>query len=81
LVDRVFASVQLFVLVLEIDEPASESFNAKGIVLINVLVVGDHFLQEVGVLAKIDQLFLPVIKFVFLLVDRLSQRFDCLLVF
>ena len=61
-IDSILTVVQLLVLALQVDEAASETLNTLAVIFVNVLIVGDNFLQEIRVLAQIAKLALSVFQ-------------------
>ena len=73
--------VQLFVFVFKVYEAPAQTFDAEAVVVVDVLVVHHHLLQELGILPQVAKLTLPRVKSMLLLVDLLPQLLDGLLVF
>ena len=77
----IFSFIQLLVLLLEVRESVFERIDRVLLTIIAILVVRNDLFQEFSVLVQVSQLGLLVFQLHLLLVDALSQFFDCLLVF
>lgn len=83
LVDRVFPLVQLFVLVLQVDETATQPDNTHALIVVTGILVActrDDFFEEDGVFVKAFKLFLSRVELMLLAIDILTELLDCLLV-
>ena len=61
-IDGVLSLIELLVLVFQVDEATTETFNASTVVIVNVLIVSDDLLEEVCVLTKIAKFALPILE-------------------